>query len=138
MYCFPRLKDLPTPNFVFRLENETGKERKKERGGGEDKTNILMWNDKGLFLSHFPLRWRTRQPLRLRDCRRPANPAEHPDPRRDIISIFSGLEGIPPSHHLVCQGAIQVGINYRAAPLLYSNFCLLARLSLRATLYEPR
>ena len=37
MYCFPRFKDLPTPNFVFRLENETanceGRKRREETEG---------------------------------------------------------------------------------------------------------
>ena len=53
MYCFPRLKDLPTPNFVFRLENETANCEGRKKGGvsclvsegGGNKTNILMWYD---------------------------------------------------------------------------------------------
>ena len=55
MYCFPRLKDLPTPNFAFRLENETAaSERRRSKKGKEGGTKQIYLNmvrqEGGLFV----------------------------------------------------------------------------------------
>ena len=67
----------------WKMRQRTAKDEKggKRRRGKQNKyLNVVRQAKVELpFLSHFPLRWRTRQPLRLRDCsvRRAPSPTRY-------------------------------------------------------------
>ena len=107
------------PDWKMR-QRKNGEGRKKEERTKQIYLNAVLRRKggKGFFLSHFPLRWRTRQPLRLRDCSSasrlpPYNPTRYHFYSR-LWRAFRPISFARGRLGLGCLGKLQSGILARA------------------------